>query len=147
MLRVERRWLVQLVLLMRMWLLLVDLVRMREGRRGRRVEDMVLIGMDGLDVLAQVVEPRKSAVAVTPEGPLTGVLANVPGQMLGPGEGHLAVAIPRALEDLGEFGFGLLGRRRRPRARAVAVVLHSLRREELGQAINRVVVRTVRSNN
>lgn len=57
MLRVKRRRLVQLVLLlfMLLLLLLVDLVRMREGWRRGGVEDVVLVGVYGLDVLTQVV--------------------------------------------------------------------------------------------
>lgn len=70
------------------------------------------------------------------KGPLAGVLADVPGQMFGPSEGHLTVAIPRTLEDLGELCFGLLGRRRRPCARTVAVILHSLRSKNRKQTIN-----------
>lgn len=69
---------------------------------------MVFVGMDSLNVLPQVVETGKSPVAVTSKGPLAGVLANMSGQMLRPGEGHLTVAIPRTLEYLGELCFGLL---------------------------------------
>lgn len=41
----------------------------------------MLVGVDGLDVLAQVVEAGEVAVAVAAERALAGVFADVPGEV------------------------------------------------------------------
>lgn len=78
---------------------------------------VLLVGMDGLGMLAEVVETRELLGAVASEGTLAGVLAgggqgqtkakegrrdepDVPGEMLAPAEDHATVAKASALERL-----------------------------------------------
>lgn len=86
----------------------VCLCRVRQRRRRRGLEDVLLVGVDGLNVLAQVVETRKLAVAVAAKGPLASVFANVSRKVFRPREGHSAVAKVLAPEDFWVL-FGLFG--------------------------------------
>lgn len=65
---------------------------------------LLLVGVDGLCMLAKVVETRKLLAAVASEGPLAGVFPDVPGKMFASAEDHPALAIAPALERLGGGG-------------------------------------------
>lgn len=87
-------------------------VALGHGRRREwGMQNVVVVGVHRLDVLPQVIETRKRLAAVASERPFARVFSNVSSQMLRPGEGHFAVAVPRTLEDFRVLGFGFLWHR------------------------------------
>lgn len=72
------------------------------------MQNVVVVGMHRLDMLPQVVEPRKGLAAVASERSFARVFSNVSSQVLGPCKRHFAVAIPGALEDFRVLGLGFL---------------------------------------
>jgi hypothetical protein len=65
---------------------------------------ILLVCVDGLGVLAKVVEPGKMLSTVTVKRTLSGVFSDVSREMLASAEDHSTVAIPPALEGFGGDG-------------------------------------------
>jgi len=61
---------------------------------------LLLVGMDGLSMLAQVVKTRELFPAMTGKGTFTSMFPDVPGEMFTPTEDHATLAIASALESL-----------------------------------------------
>lgn len=65
---------------------------------------VLLIGVDGLSVLAKVVETGELFGAVAGKRAFTGVFPNVPGKMFASAEHHSTVSVASALEGLCRCG-------------------------------------------
>lgn len=59
---------------------------------------LLLICVNGLGMLAEVVEARELFSAMAGERTFAGVLSNVPGQVLAPAKNHATIAITTTLE-------------------------------------------------
>jgi hypothetical protein len=65
---------------------------------------ILFIGVDGLSMLAKIVETRELLAAMASERTFASVFPNVPGQVFAPAKNHATIAITTTLERFGRRG-------------------------------------------